>query len=196
MNLIGIILASMVAGTSVTLPVSLASPCAFTVAGTAELPEVIGPESLVARTRVVLQPDSPIRIQHVDVSKVSLNIRATNAVHSGEVVVRVQNVGDRVVNEAMVSVFYWSGRGGSGQMPSLASPLAPGETRQLQARGSGITSRLPDEPDSAFEIRIFVESVTFDDCLYKPSQVFPIIKARSVVGESITLPIHAVPDWR
>lgn len=162
--------ALLVATQSPAGPISDQTACAFDVMQRVRQPEVIGSPELRSRTRVLQQPDSPLAIVRVDLSDLRLNLLGSTQEHEGRFSIQVQNVSSRTINRATTMLRYWSGRGGGGSGPAWKQPLAPGAVVWLTAgsRGSGV--RPGEEMERDLELRVVVESVEFEGCLYKPAQ--------------------------
>jgi hypothetical protein len=155
-------------------PASDHTPCAFGLLQRVGQAEVIGSPELRSRTLVLEQPDSPLAILRVDVSDLKLNLGGPTHDHEGQFRIQVQNVSNRVVKDATIMLRYWSGRGGGGSGPAWKQPLAPAAVVWLSgnSRGSGV--RLGEGMETGLELRLVVESVEIEGCVYKPAQAHRI----------------------
>ena len=148
--------------------------CAFALLQHAGRAEIVGSPELRSRTSVLEQPDSPLAILRVDVSELKLTLGGPAQQHEGQFRIQVQNVSNRVVKDARIMLRYWSGRGGGGSGPAWKEPLAPGALVWLSANSRGSGVRPGEEMESGLELRLVVESVEMEGCVYKPAQAHRI----------------------
>ena len=71
-------------------------------------------------------------------------------------------------------LMFWSGRVGGGHGPVWKQPLAPGAAVWFDGntRGSGVSPGVDMETD--LELRVVVESVEIEGCVYNPAQAHRI----------------------
>jgi len=144
--------------------------CKFTVQGDPVHATVTGPEDILPLVYVIDQPDSPVEIVSVDLEGMWLSVSGEQHTERDCAQYEVHNRSDRNIQrfELMLNVNAGSGGGGSGAQSS--SPLASGQTVEIKAcgvRGSG------GAPGNHVRLLVFVRSVDFGDCLYRPSLRIP-----------------------
>jgi hypothetical protein len=144
--------------------------CKFRVQGDLVHPTVTGPEDILPLVYVVEQPDSPLEIVSVDLEGMWLSVSGEQHTERDCAQYKVHNRSDRNIQrfELMLNLSTAGGGGGSGAQSS--SPLASGQTVEIKAcgvRGSG------GAPGNHVRLLVFVRSVDFGDCLYRPSLRIP-----------------------
>jgi hypothetical protein len=153
--------------------------CAFALLQRVGRAEIVGAPDLRSRTLVLEQPDSPLAILRVDVSELKLTLGGPALHHDGQFRIQVQNVSNRVIKDARIMLRYWSGRGGGGSGPAWKEPLAPGAVVWLSANSRGSGVRPGEEMEGGLQLRLVVESVEIEGCVYKPAQAHRITSAPS-----------------
>ena len=144
--------------------------CQFGVGGDPVHATVTGPEDLLPLVYVIEQPDSPVEIVSVDLEGMWLSVSGEQHTARDCAQYKVHNRSDRTIQrfEVMLNVSAASGGGGSGAQSS--SPLPSGQTVEIKAcgvRGRG------GAPGNHVRLLVFVRSVDFGDCLYRPSLRIP-----------------------
>jgi hypothetical protein len=127
----------------------------------------------VRRARVLSQPDSPVAVLSVDLSQLVLTTGGSSYDYDGTFGIQIRNVSDRLIKSAMVSLFFWSELEGGGRHIGLNHALAPGDAAWLAGGGSGYAWRLGHDMDENLALRVAVESVEIDGCIYRPAQARP-----------------------
>lgn len=155
-----------------TSPLGGAGSCRFAVSQHAQAPEIRGPEVLLSRARVLIQPDSPVARISVDLSPMTLTVAGEWFERSGGFGAVIKNVSDRVLTRATVVVRIRAKNGWIGSGADWKTPLQPGETARLVARGGRGNGTAPD---GEVEIVAYVDSVEAAGCVYKPSQSWPTL---------------------
>ena len=154
------------------LPSGAARSCHFAVARQSQPPEIHGPDEIVSRARVLVQPDSPVALLSVDLSPMTLTVSSAGFESSGGYSVLIKNVSDRVLTEVAIFVRIRGKNGHIGSGTHWKTPLQPGETARVVARsgrGNGTA------PDGEVEVVTYVDSVETSGCVYKPSQSWPAL---------------------
>lgn len=149
------------------LPSGAAGSCHFAVSRQSQPPEIHGPEEIVSRARVLIQPDSPVALLSVDLSPMTLTVGGAWFERSGGYSALIKNVSDRVLTQVAIFVRIRGKNGHIGSGAHWNTPLQPGETTRLVARtgrGNGTA------PDGEVEVVTYVDSVETSGCVYKPSQ--------------------------
>jgi len=160
-------------------PVPDPEACAFTVAADGRAPEIVGPPEIVARARVVAQPDSPLVIRRVDLSDFVLLIGGSGVDYEGFYTMDVQNVSNRVIEDIRAGMSLWDEHRGATSGPRLKAPLAPGETVRLRTGGGRGGSVHPGESrEDTVRLLFVVESVQLPGCFLKPAQAIPFTFTR------------------
>jgi hypothetical protein len=156
----------------VPLPSGAAGSCQFAVSRQSLPPEIHGPENIVSRARVLIQPDSPVALLSVDFSQMTLTVGGASFERSGGYSALIKNVSDRVLTQVEIVVRIRGKNGHIGSGTHWKTPLAPGETARVVARtgrGNGTA------PDGEVEVVTYVDSVETSGCVYKPSQSWPAL---------------------
>jgi hypothetical protein len=145
--------------------------CGFAVQGELTQPTVKGPDEIVPLVYVVEQPDSPIEVESVDLQGMWLSV--SNEQHTEHYCAkyRILNRSDRTIQKFGIMLRLSTSGGGSGGMgtPSSSS-LPPGQAVEIEScgvRGTGSAK------DNFVRLLVFVDSVDFGDCFYKPSLRIP-----------------------
>ncbi len=149
------------------------TPCGFSLTPYNQPALISGPEELVPITRIVDQPGSPVAIQAVDLTDSTFVVGATWHEYEARYAIDVINVSDRPASEIRVAVRFLTTPGGGGGAAVSRHAVGPGESVRLTSAGSGHGTRqaVPEGDDRW--IMVLVDSVRFDDCVYKPAQVLP-----------------------
>jgi hypothetical protein len=144
--------------------------CRFTVQGESINPTVTGPNDIVPLVHVVEQPDSPIEIVSVDLQGMWLSI--SNGQHSEQdcAKYRIRNRSDRLVQEFGIGLMVASAGGGGGTETQSRSPLAAGQSVEIQSCGGGGHVGAPGDH---VWLLVYLHRVDFEDCLYRPSFRIP-----------------------
>lgn len=145
--------------------------CGFALQGKPARPTVTGPDDILPLVYVVDQPESPIEVVSVDLTGMWLSV--SNEQHTEQDCARyvIRNRSDRTIQkfELMLMLSTSGGAGGGSGTPS-SSPINPGqvvEVKSCGARGHGSAK------DNYIRLLVYVNSVDFGDCLYKPSLRIP-----------------------
>jgi hypothetical protein len=144
--------------------------CKFSVQGDPVQATVTGPEGIMPLVYVVEQPDSPVEIVSVDLEGMWLSVSGEQHSERDCAKYKIHNRSDRVIQrfETMLSV---GGTGGAGGGRAInASPLAPGQTTEIKACSGGGNG---GAPGNHVRVLIYVYSVDFGDCFYRPSVRIP-----------------------
>lgn len=142
--------------------------CGFVLEEDTTHPTIKGPDDIVPLVYVVEQPDSPVEVLSVDLDEMSLSISNEQHTERDCLKYTIRNRGNRIVQKFTV-MFYLStaGAGAVGTGTPSSSPLAPGQTVEITnscgANGSG------GAPNNYVRLLVYVYSVDFGDCYYKPS---------------------------
>jgi hypothetical protein len=150
--------------------------CTFSVSEKHPAADIVGAPDVVARTRVMTQPDSPLSIVRVDLSGYSLAAGPDWFEESGRVAFDVKNVSGEALADAVVwlrNTFDATGGGsGVGTGHKVKRALRPGEHTRVEWRSGPGRGAHPGAGEVA--IVALVESVTAADCVYRPSQRWPV----------------------
>jgi hypothetical protein len=152
--------------------------CAFRLFKPPTRLSLVGSPDLVRRARVLPQPDSPVAVLSVDLSQLVLTTGGSSYDYDGKFGIQIRNVSDRVIKSAMVSLLFWSELEGGGRHTGLNHALAPGDAAWLAGGGNGYAWRLGHDMDENLELRVAVESVEIDGCIYRPAQARPVAGRR------------------
>jgi hypothetical protein len=152
-----------------------AAPCGFSLSGTAGTPRVTGPDDLVAWLTVVPQPDSPVDIIAVDLTKMAVSIEGSSyrEDRGSEYSVSLRNRSDQPVSQVDGMVLFrvvgqrGDGAGGTGW--SWKGTLMPGETVRTVSRSGGGSGR---NAEGDVTLSTTVDRVVFKDCVYEPSKSY------------------------
>ena len=146
--------------------------CGFVLAGDPSHPTVNGPNDVVPLVYVVEQPDSPLEVVSVDLEGMWLSI--SNGQHTEQNCAKytIRNRSNRTVQRFSVMLrLSTSGGAGGGAGTTSSSPLAPGQTVDITSscgvKGNGSAK------NNYVRLLVYVDSVDFGDCFYKPSLRLP-----------------------
>jgi hypothetical protein len=144
--------------------------CNFTVQGDSTRPAVTGPNDIVPLVHVVEQPDSPIEVVSVDLQGMWLSI--SNGKHDERDCAnyRIRNRSDRPVQEFGIGLMVANASGGGGMEVQNRSPLAAGQSVEIQGCGG---SGHGGAPGDHVRVLVYVHRVDFGGCLYRPSFRIP-----------------------
>jgi len=144
--------------------------CGFTVEGEPAHTTVTGPAELVPLVYVVEQPDSPVEILSVDLEGMWLSVVNEHHQENHCAKFTVRNRSNRTIQAFRLELLVASAGGAGGGGAVMQSPLAPGETAQIQGcngRGSG------GAPGNKVRLMLVVKAVNFGGCLYRLSIRIP-----------------------
>jgi hypothetical protein len=141
--------------------------CGFTVSQDSTAPSITGPDDLTPLVYVVDQPDSPIQIVSVDLKGMWLSVSNNRYTAHHCAKYQVRNRSNQVVRSAEIMLGI-NGRGGFGAIDS--QPISSGQTVELNACNGGGTGSMPG---SSVKLVVFVQSIGFADCMYRPSVRIP-----------------------
>jgi hypothetical protein len=141
--------------------------CQFKLRQVKDAAKPIGPEEVVSRARILPQPDSPIVITKADFSGSQLNVVPGSFQWRPAVTLELLNVSDQPVSDVRTWVMLRShDLSGVGDGGRWQPTLAPGARAQVVVRGG--------KGKGGFQGDVFVdvliEAVTFEGCVYRPSQ--------------------------
>jgi len=172
----GVIVAAFFAGVAATAEAQLAD-CGFTVQPHNVSVTPTGPADLTSRARIVPQPDSPIVITRVDFTGSTLDVSPGYFRWQPAYSLELLNVSDRPISTAQTFVYVRSSTlSGVGNGWKLERTLAPGARAEIKATGGA--GRGGFKGDDVF-VDIVIESVTFEGCVYRPSQALRTTAASS-----------------
>lgn len=145
--------------------------CTFSVQGEPTRPTVTGPDDVVPLVYVVEQPDSPIEIVSVDLEGMWLSVAHEQHTERDCTKYKVRNRSDRAIQsfEIELRVTKMNG-GGSGSGTRSSSSIGPGQTVEIQSCGGGGHG---DAPQNQIRLVVYVRSVDFGGCVYRPSMRIP-----------------------
>ena len=168
------LVAALVVGMSATAGVAQREDggCSFGKLAPRPAPEILGSPDLVARTQVLLQPDSPVAILRVDVSRVRLFTAPGSYEATGVYSLDVQNISRVPLTDVNVWVSVWLGAAAGAAGKKLGRPLRPGEVAHIEWKGG--TGRGSDVTQLEAELIAFVDTVKTGTCTFKPSQAWPV----------------------
>jgi hypothetical protein len=136
----------------------------------AAAPAVIdGPHDVVSRTRVLDQPDSPLRILRVDLDGTKLMGGESVLEVEKVVAVTVRNASDRTIDHAEIAVAVRTADGEIGGGPRLTRPLAAGATTRL-SMGASRGRIMTFGPGPAVEFLVSVKTAGAQECVYHQSK--------------------------
>jgi hypothetical protein len=148
--------------------------CGFKVAASTTRPAIIGPEDIVARTHVTVQPDSPVEILAIDFKDSFLSVANERYTERLRCTMKVRNRSDQRIRGFDIWALPVSGGGPSGGGirvgPSGKQDLSPGQEMEIQGCGGNGTG---SARDNQVRIVVFVNAVEMEDCAYIPSQRYP-----------------------
>ncbi len=136
--------------------------------------QVTGPSVLVARLSVVRQPDSPVEITAIDLTKMAVIVAGSSyrVERGSSYSVALRNRTDQPVYqvEGIVGFRLTGEAGESGSGWIWKGTLAPGETTQTAIRSGGGTG---GGGDGDLILSAVVQRIRFKDCTYLPSRSYP-----------------------
>jgi hypothetical protein len=149
------------------------APCGFSVASTSGTPRVTGSPALTALLTLVPQPDSPVEIVSIDLSKMDVSIAGSSYQARGsEYRVVMRNRSDQPIREVRGLVGFRIGDGpddsGSGWVWTGTMP--PGQTADAVVRFGGGAGAAATSGDVT--LSVLVQRVDFDGCVYMPSRSY------------------------
>ncbi len=174
--IVAAVIVCTVAVSGVRVGADSTSPCTFNLSADRPAPEIVGAPDVIARARVMTQPDSPLAIVRVDLSGVNLVAGPGSFEESGRYAVDVKNVSGQVLTDAQVSVHVVFGHGGSGVGSGfkVGRPVRPAEQARIEWKsGPGRGTHGTTEEVSVVAM---VGWVTSAACKYMPSQAWPITR--------------------
>ncbi len=144
--------------------------CGFALQGEPTHPTVTGPDDILPLVYVVEQPDSPIEVVSVDLTGMWLSISSEQHTERDCAKYKIRNRSDRLVQGFGIELMVASVGGASGFEAQSASPLPPGQTVEVQSCGGGGHG---NAPENHVRLLVYVHSVNFGDCFYRPSVRIP-----------------------
>ena len=141
--------------------------CKFTVSQDSNVPSIAGPEKLTPLVYVVQQPDSPIEIVSVDLQGMWLSVSNNRYTSNHCAKYQVRNRSNQGVRFAEIMLGF-NGGGGFGAINS--GPISPGQTVELKTCNGGGDG---GAPENSVKLVVFVQSIGFADCMYRPSVRIP-----------------------
>ena len=145
--------------------------CGFAVQGEPAHPTVTGPDDIVPLVYVVEQPDSPIEVVSVDLTGMWLSVANEQTTVKDCAKYQIRNRSDRTVQKSEIMlILSTAGGAGGGSGALTSSSLAPGQTVEVKScNGGGHGSA----KDNYVRLLVYVHSVDFGECLYRPSVRIP-----------------------
>ena len=140
--------------------------CKFTVSQDSTVPSITGPENLTPLVYVVPQPDSPIEIVSVDLEGMWLSVSGSRYTAHHSAKYQVRNRSNQAIRFVEVRLLV-NGRSGLGARN--VEPISPGQTVELKINGGSDGG----VPESNVKLVVFVQSIGFADCMYRPSVRIP-----------------------
>lgn len=141
--------------------------CKFTVSQDSTVPSITGPENLTPLVYVVQQPDSPIEVVSVDLQGMWLSVSGNRYTVHHCAKYQVRNLSNQAIRFVDVMLLV-NGRGGFGA--TSGEPISPGQTVELKACNGGGDG---GAPENSVKLLVFVQSIGFADCMYRPSVRIP-----------------------
>jgi hypothetical protein len=145
--------------------------CDFAVQGESAHATVTGPDDILPLVYVVEQPDSPIELVSVDLTGMWLSVSNEQHTEQDCAKYKIRNRSDRTIQKSEIMLMLsTTGGAGGGSGALTSSPLSPGQTIEVEScgvRGHGSAT------DNYVRLLVYVRSVDFGDCLYKPSLRIP-----------------------
>ena len=149
--------------------------CGFNVQGETSQPTVAGPDNIAPLVHILEQPDSPIEVVSVDLQGTTLSVSdeeyTTQYTMQNCAAYKVQNRSDRNIKTFDLDLLLSAGDGGSTHRAHNSSPLASGQTVEVKACSGMLTGTAPRK--AKLSVLVFVQSVDFGDCFYRPSLRIP-----------------------
>jgi hypothetical protein len=140
--------------------------CNFTVSQDSTVPSITGPENLTPLVYVVQQPDSPIEIVSVDLEGMWLSVSGSRHTAHHSVKYQVRNRSNQAIRFVDIRLLV-NGRSGLGA--TNGEPISPGQTVELKINGGSDGGA----PENSVKLVVFVQSIGFADCMYRPSVRIP-----------------------
>jgi hypothetical protein len=144
--------------------------CTFSVRENVAAPTLVGPEDITSRVRVLTQPDSPVAFSRLDFNDAELVVAGEYYTFSKGYAIELVNLSDKTVRDTIVMVHVMTANGGSGGRVGRRMTIAPGRSaRILRVSGHAQGTAPRDE----VTLLVGIQSVEFDDCVYKPAMALP-----------------------
>jgi hypothetical protein len=141
--------------------------CGFVLQGKPIQTTVKGPDDIVPLVYVVEQPDSPLEVVSVDLEGMWLSISDEQHTEKECAKYTIRNRSNRPVRGFLVALrLSTSGGAGGGVGTPSSSPLASGQT--VDVNSCGVTGS-GSAKNNYVRLLVYVESVDFGNCYYKPS---------------------------
>lgn len=171
------LLSILIATVSIQSPVSFrdlgGNACKFKVSASQSQPKVVGPTDIVERVVFLTQNDSPVEVLVADFTGATLDVGDGYFEFRDDHKFKIRNRSDRTVHQVDVMGYVADQTGGIGAGAVWEGELPPGGTAVLHVGGGHGGGGASDD-----EVRVFVgiESVSFDDCTYRPSRSISLKK--------------------
>jgi hypothetical protein len=144
--------------------------CGFSIRAKPGEVAVTGPDDIVPLVHVVNQPDSPIDILAVDLEGTWLSVSNNEYTDKTCAKYRIRNRSDQPIASFVIELDVRDRSGGTGSGARSSSVVAPGQTADVTScGGNGHGGALGNR----VRILIYVHSIDFGDCLYRPSLRIP-----------------------
>lgn len=147
------------------------SSCTFSVGENVTAPTLVGPEEITSRIRVLTQPDSPVAVSRLDFSDAELVVAGEYFTFSKEYAIELVNLSDQPVRDTIVMVHVMTKDGGAGGGVGRRMTIAPGRRARISRVSSGLAQGTA--PRDEVTLLVGIQSVEFDDCVYKPAMALP-----------------------
>jgi len=166
-----IVLLSLFLGSNFGAAQQNADSCGFIVQDGLSHPTTKGPDDIAPLVYIVQQPDSPVEVLSVDLEGMSLSVSGGRHTERDCVKYVVRNRSDRPIQKFNVMLQLSTASGAGGGSGTLGSSLAPGQALEISnscgVHGNGSAK------DNYVRLLVYVDSVSFGECLYKPSLRLP-----------------------
>jgi hypothetical protein len=146
------------------------SSCTFSVRENVTAPTLAGPEEITSRIRVLTQPDSPVAVSRLDFSDAELVVAGEYFTFGKGYTIELINLSDKIVRDTIVMVHVMTADGGAGGGVGRRMTIAPGRRARI-SRVSGHAQGTA--PRDEVTLLVGIQSVEFDDCVYKPAMALP-----------------------
>ena len=145
--------------------------CGFNITPESAPPQIVGPEHIVSRVRVISQPDSPVAVVGADFGEFVLNVGGGGFTSSGPLGLTIKNISDQTLQRVTLNLSVQAKNGSAGLGLTTKRALAPGQTVRVQGRSGGGQGTAPG---GDVIVALTVEYVETADRRYKPSQTWPL----------------------
>jgi hypothetical protein len=151
--------------------------CQFNLQRTNDAAKPTGPEEVVSRARILPQPDSPVVITKADFSGSQLHVVPGSFQWQANVTLELLNVSDKPVSNVRTWVLVRSqDLSGVGDGERWQPTLEPGARARVVVRGGKGQGGFRGDDVS---VDVLIEAVTFEGCVYRPSQAIRTVVAGS-----------------